>query len=68
MDSFSLSYAKIKMEFFPQKADGSLGSPIVGEWDLHAAAVPEPSTWAVLVAGLAFVAFRGRRMIGRRAA
>ena len=40
-DSFSLSYAKIKMEFFPQKADGSLGSPIVGEWDLHAAAVPE---------------------------
>jgi type VI secretion system secreted protein Hcp len=67
-DSFSLSYAKIKMEFFPQKADGSLGSPIVGEWDLHAAAVPEPSTWVVLVAGLAFVAFRGRRVIDRRAA
>ena len=68
VDSFSLSYGKIKMEFFPQKPDGSLGSPIVGEWDLQAAAVPEPSTWAVLVAGLAFVAFRGRRMIGRRAA
>ena len=67
MDSFSLSYAKIKMEFFPQKADGSLGSPIVGEWDLYPAAVPEPSTWALLLAGLAFVAFRGQRMIRRGA-
>jgi hypothetical protein len=35
---------------------------------VSAAPVPEPSTWAMLVAGLAFVAFRGRRMIGARTA
>jgi len=66
-DSFSLSYAKIKMEFFPQKADGSLGPPIVSEWDLHAVPAPEPAAWVLLVLGLAFLAFRGRGMIGRGA-
>ncbi len=30
--------------------------------------VPEPSTWAMLLAGLAFVAFRGRKMVRARAA
>lgn len=66
-DSFSLNYAKIKMEFFPQKPDGSLGAPIVGEWDLTATALPEPSTWGMLAAGVALLGFRARRMLDRTA-
>ena len=69
LDSFSLNFDKIRMDYRPQLQDGSLGPAISMSWDLkQAAPVPEPSTWAMLVAGLAFVAFRGRRILRLRAA
>jgi type VI secretion system secreted protein Hcp len=35
-DQFGLNYAKIKFEYKPQKADGSLDAPITMTWDLKA--------------------------------
>jgi type VI secretion system secreted protein Hcp len=37
-DQFSLNYAKIKYEYKPQKADGSLEAPITMTWDIKAKA------------------------------
>lgn len=34
VDSFSLNYAKIETEYKPQKADGSLDSPVKAGWNL----------------------------------
>ena len=66
-DQCSLNFAKIEFAYRPQKADGTLDSPIQAGWDLkHATPAPEPSTWAMLAAGLAFVAFRGRRAMRAR--
>ena len=36
MDQISLRYAQIKVEYFPQKVDGSLGAPVTAGWDLKA--------------------------------
>lgn len=36
VDQFSLNFAKIKFEYKPQSADGSLGSTVEGKWDLKA--------------------------------
>jgi len=36
VDQFSLNFAKIEKEYKPQKADGSLDSPIKAGWDLKA--------------------------------
>jgi type VI secretion system secreted protein Hcp len=36
MESVSLNYAKVKLEYRPQKADGSLDAPISAGWDLKA--------------------------------
>jgi len=36
MESVSLNYAKLKLEYRPQKADGSLDAPITAGWDLKA--------------------------------
>jgi type VI secretion system secreted protein Hcp len=36
VESVSLSYAKVKLEYRPQKADGSLDAPITAGWDLKA--------------------------------
>ena len=36
MESVSLSYAKVKLEYRPQKPDGSLDAPITAGWDLKA--------------------------------
>ncbi len=33
-DQISLNFAKIKMQYFPQKADGSLGAPVEGVFDI----------------------------------
>ena len=33
IDQVSLNYSKIEFSYKPQKADGSLGSPVVGGWD-----------------------------------
>ena len=35
-ESVSLNYAKVKLEYRSQKADGSLDAPIVAGWDLKA--------------------------------
>jgi type VI secretion system secreted protein Hcp len=37
-DQFSLNYAKIKYEYKPQKADGSLEAPSTMTWDIKAKA------------------------------
>jgi len=67
VDSFSFAFAKLAMDYRPLKADGTLGSPIHGSWDIKQnVPAPEPSTWAMLIAGLAFVAWRGRRMAQAR--
>ncbi len=34
MDQISLNFARIEIEFRPQKADGSLGAPEKGGWDV----------------------------------
>ncbi len=34
VDEVSLNFAKIEMEFRPQKGDGSLGPPVKGGWDV----------------------------------
>lgn len=36
VESVSLSYAKVKLEYRPQKPDGSLDAPITAGWDLKA--------------------------------
>jgi len=36
VDQFSLNFAKVEKEYKPQKADGSLDSPIKAGWDLKA--------------------------------
>jgi len=74
-ESLSFVFGKIEMTFIPQLENGKPGTPITALWDvklnkgdLIAGPVPEPSTWAMLLAGLAFVAFRGRKMVRARAA
>jgi len=34
VDEVSLTYAQIKVEYRPQRADGSLGAPITAGWNL----------------------------------
>ena len=34
VDQVSFAYAQVKVEYWPQKADGSLGAPIAAGWDL----------------------------------
>lgn len=34
MDSISLAFSRIEMEYRPQKADGSLDTPVAAGWDL----------------------------------
>ena len=33
-ETISLKFGKIKMEYSPQKSDGSLGSPVITGWDV----------------------------------
>jgi type VI secretion system secreted protein Hcp len=35
MDSISLAFSRVEMEYRPQKADGSLDTPIPAGWDLQ---------------------------------
>ena len=35
-DQFSLNFAKIRVEYRPQSADGKLGAPVTAGWDLKA--------------------------------
>jgi type VI secretion system secreted protein Hcp len=36
MDSVSLAFSKVRVEYKAQKADGSLDAPIVAGWDAKA--------------------------------
>ena len=67
IESFSLNFEKIAFEYFTMNPDGSLGPPVKFGWDLGTASpAPEPSTWAMLGAGLLLVAWRGRRLVRAR--
>jgi len=71
VDSFSFAYRKLQEDYRMFDRAGKPGPWITASWDLSQGQgpppVPEPATWAMLVAGLAFVAWRGRRMVGTRA-
>ncbi len=72
-ESWSLAFARVDVMYREQKSDGTLGPAVSMFWDLKkneggVSPVPEPSTWAMLLAGLAFVAYRGRRFARARAA
>lgn len=67
IESFSLNFGRIEFEYFTMKPDGSLGPPVKFGYDLNTASpAPEPSTWAMLGAGLLLVAWRGRRLVRAR--
>jgi type VI secretion system secreted protein Hcp len=75
MESWSLAFGKVEMTYREQRPDGKLGAPITVFWDLkdgkggiNTAPIPEPSTWAMLVAGLLFVVFFGRNRVRARVA
>lgn len=60
-ESFSLNYAKIEFEYRMVDDKGKAGPWIHASWDLKTASpAPEPSTWALLLAGLGYVAWRTR--------
>ena len=71
MESLSLNFTKIQFTAFPQNPDGTFGTPITMDWDVirnsGSLSVPEPSSWAILAAGMLVVAFRARRMMQTRA-
>lgn len=67
-ESVSFVYDKLKIQAFLQDPKG--GSTALPPVELRLAAlqaVPEPSTWAILLTGLVAGAARGRRWLGRRA-
>ena len=72
VESWSLVFGKVEMTYRQQDPKGGLGSPITFSWDVTKnkgdviGAVPEPSTWAMLVAGLGFVVFFGRNRVRAR--
>jgi len=62
-ESLSFAWSKLTTTYFPQSPTGGLGAPVIAT----IAAVPEPSTWAMLAGGLLFVGIqigRARRMRG----
>jgi type VI secretion system secreted protein Hcp len=72
-ESLSFVFDKAEMTYRPQDAKGGLGAPITMFWDvtknaggLNTAPIPEPSTWAMLVAGLLFVMYFGRNRVRAR--
>lgn len=72
VDSFSFAYGKLREDYrFIDPRTGQAGPWITASWDLtegNPPPVPEPSTWAMLAAGLAFLAWRGGRTVGLRRA
>jgi type VI secretion system secreted protein Hcp len=73
MESLSLVFGKVEMTYRPQDAKGGLGAPVTMFWDvakntggLNTAPIPEPSTWAMLMAGLLCVVYFGRNRVRAR--
>jgi type VI secretion system secreted protein Hcp len=72
-ESWSFSFGKVQTTYRPQdNKTGKLGPPIIFSWDVGGKdgvpAIPEPSTWAMLMAGLLCVVYFGRnRVRGREA-
>jgi type VI protein secretion system component Hcp len=70
-ESWSFSFAKVETIYRPQdNKTGKLGSPIVFSWEVSGKdgvpAIPEPSTWAMLMAGLLCVVYFGRNRVRGR--
>ncbi len=61
-ESLSLNFTKISFSYRPMRPDGSLGAAKTAEWEVGTAAVPEPSTWALLAAGLGMLVIGQRRL------
>lgn len=64
----SFAYGKVAIKATPQKPDGGLGTPVSAGWDLTknqvagiTAAVPEPESYAMMLAGLGLVGVAVRR-------
>jgi type VI secretion system secreted protein Hcp len=73
-ESLSFAFRKVEMIYRPQDAKGGLGAPVSMFWDvadnkggLSTAPIPEPSTWAMLMAGLLCVVYFGRNRVRGRA-
>jgi hypothetical protein len=69
IESWSFAFAKVETTYKPQdNKTGKLGPPVTFVWDLtgNTAPIPEPSTWAMLVAGLLFVVYFGRNRVRAR--
>ena len=74
-ESLSFAFGKVEMIYRPQDAKGGLGAPVSMFWDvakntggLNTAPIPEPSTWAMLMAGLLCVVYFGRNRVRAREA
>jgi type VI secretion system secreted protein Hcp len=63
MESVSFNFAVFKMDYWKQDTKGGpTGGQIHAGWDLASASpAPEPSTWALLIGGLALLAWRSGR-------
>jgi type VI protein secretion system component Hcp len=71
-ESWSFSFAKVETTYRAQdNKTGKLGPPIVFGWEVGGKdggvpAIPEPSTWAMLMAGLLCVVYFGRNRVRGR--
>jgi len=73
LESLSFAFRKVEMTYRPQDGKGGLGAPVTMFWDVskntggvNMAPIPEPSTWAMLVAGLLCVVYFGRNRVRAR--
>jgi type VI secretion system secreted protein Hcp len=69
IESWSFTFGKVQTTYKPQdNKTGKLGAPVTFTWDVtgNMAPIPEPSTWAMLVAGLLFVVYFGRNRVRAR--
>jgi type VI secretion system secreted protein Hcp len=73
LESLSFAFSKVEMTYRPQDGKGGFGAPVTMFWDvakntggLNTAPIPEPSTWAMLMAGLLCVVYFGRNRVRGR--
>lgn len=70
-ESWSFNFAKVQTTYHAQdNKTGRLGPPITFTWEVGGKnavpAIPEPSTWAMLMAGLLCVVYFGRNRVRGR--